>query len=321
VEPGRAARRIAGDGSGTRTRRVVQLDGSFEPWLEERGPTACLMNLVDDGDGSVRAPVRTDREHLGRRSEPARLDHGVRPPEGALHDWHAVYLRNPPRRTSPRGGALDAVWPHVRDARHSHHPASSRKPRAGWNAGTGPIRTGWSRSCAVAGFGITTRRTRFSRRVTSRPQCAVRPRTGVARGLSHAGTVGRQSRPGLSPGDDPDAQQRLGRAYDNRLLQVERDGRSTHRAAARCWCVNTETAISRSGIGTAPAVDRNHRPAARARPRGPASRHGRAPPREPLASAVQHPWRRDFRLEPDRLSAGEHTPGRVPVLLTGGATQ
>lgn len=30
---------------------LIQMDGSFEPWLEERGPTACLMDLVDDATG------------------------------------------------------------------------------------------------------------------------------------------------------------------------------------------------------------------------------------------------------------------------------
>src|SRR5215470_8682179 len=32
---------------------LVQLDGSFEDWLEERGPRACLMNLVDDATGTT----------------------------------------------------------------------------------------------------------------------------------------------------------------------------------------------------------------------------------------------------------------------------
>lgn len=32
---------------------MVQMDGSFHDWLEERGPRGCLMNLVDDARGTV----------------------------------------------------------------------------------------------------------------------------------------------------------------------------------------------------------------------------------------------------------------------------
>jgi len=32
---------------------LVQLDGSFHAWLEERGPEGCLMNLVDDATGTT----------------------------------------------------------------------------------------------------------------------------------------------------------------------------------------------------------------------------------------------------------------------------
>lgn len=32
---------------------LVQLDGSFHPWFEERGPEGCLMNLVDDATGTT----------------------------------------------------------------------------------------------------------------------------------------------------------------------------------------------------------------------------------------------------------------------------
>ena len=30
---------------------LVQMDGSFHAWLEERGPGGCLMNMVDDATG------------------------------------------------------------------------------------------------------------------------------------------------------------------------------------------------------------------------------------------------------------------------------
>src|SRR6202023_1027741 len=32
---------------------LVQLDGSFHAWFEERGPRGCLMNMVDDATGTT----------------------------------------------------------------------------------------------------------------------------------------------------------------------------------------------------------------------------------------------------------------------------
>jgi hypothetical protein len=37
---------------------LVQLDGGFHPWLEERGPGGCLMNLVDDASGEGAPPMK-----------------------------------------------------------------------------------------------------------------------------------------------------------------------------------------------------------------------------------------------------------------------
>src|SRR5579863_5420870 len=34
---------------------MVQMDGSFHPWLEERGPKGCLMDLVDDATNTTLA--------------------------------------------------------------------------------------------------------------------------------------------------------------------------------------------------------------------------------------------------------------------------
>src|SRR5260370_40407230 len=34
---------------------LVQMDGSFQDWLEERGPRGCLMNMVDDARGDTLA--------------------------------------------------------------------------------------------------------------------------------------------------------------------------------------------------------------------------------------------------------------------------
>src|SRR6202165_1843577 len=39
---------------------LVQLDGSFHPWLEERGPGGCLMNMVDDASGDTLARLGSE---------------------------------------------------------------------------------------------------------------------------------------------------------------------------------------------------------------------------------------------------------------------
>ena len=44
---------------------LVQLDGSFEAWLEDRAPTACLMDLVDDA--TSRCALRFERSICGNR--------------------------------------------------------------------------------------------------------------------------------------------------------------------------------------------------------------------------------------------------------------
>jgi transposase len=39
---------------------LVQMDGSFHPWLEERGPRGCLMNMVDDASGDTLARMGSE---------------------------------------------------------------------------------------------------------------------------------------------------------------------------------------------------------------------------------------------------------------------
>jgi transposase len=74
---------------------LVQLDGSFEAWLEDRGPVACLMDLVDDATstGLLRfepqetmwGAVRSLRQWIAR--------YGI--PQALYTDWKNVYVRKP----------------------------------------------------------------------------------------------------------------------------------------------------------------------------------------------------------------------------------
>jgi transposase len=74
---------------------LVQMDGSFHPWFEDRGPQSCLLTLVDDATGktlgrfgaqeTIWAAVRVLQAWIGR--------YGV--PQALYTDWKNVYVRSP----------------------------------------------------------------------------------------------------------------------------------------------------------------------------------------------------------------------------------
>ena len=82
---------------------LVQLDGSFHQWLEERGPRGCLMHMVDDattkalgwfsGEESIWAAVAVLRRWIER--------YGV--PQALYTDWKNVYVRPPNAQERMRG--------------------------------------------------------------------------------------------------------------------------------------------------------------------------------------------------------------------------
>jgi len=74
---------------------LVQMDGSFHPWFEDRGPQCCLLTLVDDATGktlgrlgaqeTIWAAVGVLRAWIVR--------YGV--PQALYTDWKNVYVRPP----------------------------------------------------------------------------------------------------------------------------------------------------------------------------------------------------------------------------------
>jgi len=74
---------------------LVQLDGSFHPWFEARGPASCLLTLVDDATGrsagrfsaqeTIWAAVAVLRDWIDA--------HGI--PRALYTDWKNVYVRPP----------------------------------------------------------------------------------------------------------------------------------------------------------------------------------------------------------------------------------
>ena len=72
---------------------LVQLDGSFHPWFEERGPEGCLMNLVDDATGTTLCRLG-EQETTWAAANLLRQwieQYGV--PQALYTDWKNVYVR------------------------------------------------------------------------------------------------------------------------------------------------------------------------------------------------------------------------------------
>ncbi len=72
---------------------MVQLDGSFHRWLEERGPEGCLMDLVDDATGTTLARLGQE-ETIWAAADALRAwieRYGV--PLALYVDWKNLYQR------------------------------------------------------------------------------------------------------------------------------------------------------------------------------------------------------------------------------------
>ncbi len=82
---------------------LVQLDGSFHAWFEQRGPQGCLMNMVDDATGITQA-------HLGKEETTWAAVHVLRLwiaqhglPLALYTDWKNVYKVAPTPQQELRG--------------------------------------------------------------------------------------------------------------------------------------------------------------------------------------------------------------------------
>jgi len=72
---------------------MLQMDGSFHPWLEERGPEGCLMDLVDDATNSTLARLG-EEETIWAAAGALRAwieRYGV--PQSLYVDWKNLYQR------------------------------------------------------------------------------------------------------------------------------------------------------------------------------------------------------------------------------------
>src|SRR6266436_3544640 len=82
---------------------LVQLDGSFHEWLEERGPRGCLMHMVDDATTKA-VGCFSEAETIWAAAGVLRRwieRYGV--PQALYTDWKNVYLRPPNAEERERG--------------------------------------------------------------------------------------------------------------------------------------------------------------------------------------------------------------------------
>jgi len=82
---------------------LVQMDGSFHPWLEERGPQGCLIDLADDATNTTWAQLG-EQETIWAVADALRAwieQHGV--PLALYVDWKNLYKRPATPRERLRG--------------------------------------------------------------------------------------------------------------------------------------------------------------------------------------------------------------------------
>jgi transposase len=82
---------------------LVQMDGSFEDWLEGRGPYGCLMNMVDDATSTTVCRLG-EQETIWAAAGVLRMwieKYGV--PLALYTDWKNVYVREPTTKELLRG--------------------------------------------------------------------------------------------------------------------------------------------------------------------------------------------------------------------------
>jgi transposase len=82
---------------------LVQMDGSFHNWLEDRGPRGCLIHMVDDATSTSLATF-ADEETTWGVADTLRAwvyQYGV--PRALYVDWKTVYHHEPTRRQKEEG--------------------------------------------------------------------------------------------------------------------------------------------------------------------------------------------------------------------------
>jgi transposase len=302
---------------------LVQLDGSFEAWLEERGPTACLMNMVDDATGTCGLRFEAQETIWGAvRSLRAWIAaYGI--PVALYTDWKNVYVRKPTEAELAAGtvgltqfGRMCATLG-IRIIAASSPQAKGRVER-----GHGTHQDRLAKKMRRRGIVDYEAANAFltspyipdhNRRFAQPPAAPEDFHTPVPPGLDLDEVFRLETE--RTVGNDWVVR------HDTRLLQLERRGR--HYPPARSTVLVCEYEDGHLDVwyrgARVPWTDITAR--------GRAERPAPVPPamrpasHRPVPPSPEHPWkRRAFRDLPDRLSPGEGIPGHVAPMLYGGAT-
>src|SRR5712691_12999905 len=84
---------------------LVQMDGSFHKWFEERGPEGCLMNLVDDATASTLGRLGGQETIWAAAGVLRRWIEKYGVPVPLYTDWKNVYVREATEKELLRGEA------------------------------------------------------------------------------------------------------------------------------------------------------------------------------------------------------------------------
>lgn len=89
---------------------LVQMDGSFEDWLEGRGPRGCLIHMVDDATSTSLATFTLEETTWGVADTLRRWVEKYGIPRALYVDWKTVYLVTPLSGRSRRGSFPSPKW-------------------------------------------------------------------------------------------------------------------------------------------------------------------------------------------------------------------
>ena len=82
---------------------LVQLDGSFHDWLEDRGPRYCLMNMVDDATSHTEARMGKEETIWAAANVLRKWIEKYGVPRALYTDWKNVYIRQATTAEQLRG--------------------------------------------------------------------------------------------------------------------------------------------------------------------------------------------------------------------------
>src|SRR5437868_13654236 len=82
---------------------LVQMDGSFHKWLENRGPEGCLTKLVDDATASTLGRLGAQETIWAAAGVLRRWIEKYGAPLALYTDWKNVYVREATEKATLRG--------------------------------------------------------------------------------------------------------------------------------------------------------------------------------------------------------------------------